>query len=59
MAPIVKILQIFDICNSLNMSDFDYFFVQIDTWTECDAGFKETQNTFDKMWRRLPGALEY
>ena len=30
----------------------------VDTFTESDAGFKVTQNTFDKMWRRLPVAQE-
>ena len=32
---------------------------QLDTLTECGTVFKVTQNTFDKMWRRLPVALEY
>ena len=31
---------------------------ELDTFTESDAGFKVTQNTFDKMRRRLSVALE-
>ena len=34
-------------------------YINLDTLTYCDAGFKVTQNTFDKMWCRLPVALEY
>ncbi len=30
---------------------------KVDTLTESGAVFKEAQNTFDKMWRRLPDAL--
>ena len=31
----------------------------LDNLTECDAVFKVAQNTFNKMWRRLPVALDH
>ena len=33
--------------------------LRLDTWTESDAVFKVTQNTFDIMWHRLPDALGF
>ena len=33
--------------------------LQVDTLTECSAVFKVAQNTFDKMWCKLPEASNF